>query len=140
VVSPVVVHPSLMPKAQPVSVDTLLPFEGVLDLRRRTDGKLLARLSYTDVLSMLTQSATLEFVPRAAGGVKYFRDVDLPPERPHLPKLTPFPVVNPLTYAVPRPPDHEKTTDSGFLTMRYPLPNQTSINRWSAIARDGAGL
>jgi hypothetical protein len=69
-----------MPVAQPVTAQTLIPFEGVIDLRMRCDGSLVERLSYTDALAKLTVS-NLEGIFSPSGALKCLRDAPQQPKR-----------------------------------------------------------
>ena len=130
-----------MRPAQVVTSATLRAFEGVIDLRRRTDGQILCQLSYTDVLAVLTRDEALEAVVSASGRLKYLRDAEKPPERPRLPKQESYPPCDPLTYAKPLTPEHEKTRDSGFSGfLRYPQRSQQYGHPYPVFARQGAGL
>ena len=72
--------------AKPVTSDDLVPFAGVVDLRRRSDGKLIDRLSFMDLQSIFTEElleavifppATLSPQPKGRETWKYLRVVDV---------------------------------------------------------------
>lgn len=70
-----------MPVTEAITREGLAPFPGVMDLRRRSDNKLVERISYTDALAWFEKAKLeqkfIEAVLSPTRAIKYLRVADI---------------------------------------------------------------